>query len=173
MKSLTRNQTGIINSIIKEFKTSNDTVKEPSGISFFDDLIIQSEIDLKEIAELKQRRKIGNDFIKSQTEIDYNILKPHIDKIGLGIKLFDTVIHIGSGYYENGLMKNVTSFRYIEDTVLKTFPSGKTCYEYMGYNIIFNRNCKDVINNNLNDLINCSEFQELIKQYLNEKNENN
>ncbi len=139
MNTLTVNQKAIIESILKEFETSNNTAKTPSDFPFFDELITQSEIDLKEIAELDKRFEIGKQFITNQMYADFKIIEPFIKKSNLVCKLVIEkdykAIQIGIGFYNNGSVIDSFGLHYEAEYGYKEFKSRKSCKEYIGYTI--------------------------------------
>jgi len=162
MNTLTVNQNAIIESILKEFETSNNTAKTPSDFPFFDELITQSEIDLKEIAELDKRFEIGKQFITNQIYADFKIIEPFIKKSNLACSLVVEgnykVIKIGTGFYANGNVKDSFGLHYEAEYGYKEFKSGKSCIEYIGYMV--HVGWQGARKPDLNSAINSLEFKD-------------
>lgn len=162
MNTLTDNQKAILNSIVKEFETSNIIANTPSDFPFFDGLILQSEKDLKEIAELGKRFEIGNQFITNQINIDFKIIEPFIKKSNLVCKLTIEgnykAIEIGTSFYDNGAVKNSFGLHYEVVYGYKKFESGKSCKEYDGYCIHIGY--QGARKPDLNSTINSLEFKD-------------
>lgn len=162
MNTLTDNQKTILDSIIKEFETSNIVANTPSDFPFFDELIHQSEKDLKEIAELDKRFEIGKQFITDQINIDFKIIEPFIKKSNLVCKLNVEgdykSIEIGIGFYDNGNVKDSFGLHYVAEYTNKKFVSGKSCKEYLGYGV--HVGFQGARKADLNSAINSLEFKD-------------